>query len=98
MYDLVIKGGTLIDARHELEAPREIAIEGGRIAEVAPEIASDKARETYDASGKLVMPGIITPAAAEVKLAWRPDGRPLRSAPGKAGESASRSASAAPIS
>ena len=59
MYDLVIKGGTLVDARHELEAPRDIAIEGGRVAEVAPEIAADAARETYHATGKLVMPGIV---------------------------------------
>lgn len=59
MYDFVIKGGTLVDARHDLEAPRDIAIEAGRIAEVAPEIATDKARETYDATGKLVMPGIV---------------------------------------
>lgn len=35
MYELLIKGGTLVDVRHELEAPRDIAIEGGRVAEVA---------------------------------------------------------------
>jgi hypothetical protein len=59
MYDLVITGGTLIDARQNLEARRDIAIEGGRVAEVAAQIAPDRAREHYDASGKLVMPGIV---------------------------------------
>lgn len=59
MYDLVIKGGLLVDARNDLEAPRDVAIEAGRVAEVAPDIASSAARETYDATGKLVMPGVV---------------------------------------
>lgn len=59
MYDLVIKGGTLVDARHNRETQRDVAVEAGQIAEVAPEIAAGAARECYDATGKLVMPGII---------------------------------------
>ncbi|HET7037065.1 MAG TPA: hypothetical protein VFI42_15375 [Thermomicrobiaceae bacterium] len=59
MYDLVIKGGTLVDARNNLIARRDLAIEGGKIARLAPEIAAEEAREAYDAAGKLVMPGII---------------------------------------
>lgn len=59
MYDLVIKGGLLVDARNALEAPRDVAIEAGHIAEVAPDIPTDAARETYDATGKLIMPGIV---------------------------------------
>ena len=59
MYDLVIKGGTLVDARNNLIGQRDLAIEGGKIARVAPEIAAQEAREVFDGSGKLVLPGIV---------------------------------------
>lgn len=53
------KGETLVEARQDLEVPLDLAIETGRVAEVAPEIASDKAHETCNASGKLIMPVVV---------------------------------------
>ena len=57
-YDLVVKGGRVIDPSLRLDAVRDVAIAGGRIAEVAPSIAAD-AVSTIDARGKLVVPGLI---------------------------------------
>jgi len=57
-YDLIIRGGRVIDPSVRLDAIRDVAIAGGRIAAVEPGITS-AAAETIDARGKLVVPGLI---------------------------------------
>jgi dihydroorotase len=57
-YDLVIKGGRVIDPSLGLDAVRDVAIAKGKIAAVGENIAGDAA-ETIDAGGKLVVPGLI---------------------------------------
>jgi dihydroorotase len=57
-YDLVIKGGRVIDPSLGVDAIRDVAIAGSRIAAVEPDIAADGA-ETIDARGKLVVPGLV---------------------------------------
>lgn len=57
--DLVIHGGRLIDPRNGIDAVRDIAIRDGRIAAVEDRLDRDAARETLDASGLLVVPGLI---------------------------------------
>jgi dihydroorotase len=57
-YDLVIKGGRVIDPSMGLDATRDIAIAGGRIVAVEASITAD-ATETLDARGKLVTAGLI---------------------------------------
>jgi len=57
-YDLVIKGGRVIDPSLRISAIRDVAIAGGRIAAVEPNITT-AATETIDARGKLVVPGMI---------------------------------------
>lgn len=57
-YDLIIKGGRIIDPSVRLDAIRDVAIAGGRIAAVEPDIAAGAA-ETIDARGRLVVPGLI---------------------------------------
>ena len=57
-YDLLIKGGRVIDPSRKLDAVRDIAIANGHIAAVETGIAAD-AKQTIDASGKLVVPGLI---------------------------------------
>src|SRR5262249_2722953 len=57
-YDIVIKGGRVIDPSDGVNATRDVAIAGGRIAAVEANIAGD-ATETIDARGKLVVPGLI---------------------------------------
>jgi dihydroorotase len=57
-YDLIIKGGLVIDPSVGLDAIRDVAIVGGKIAAVDANIAGD-AKETIDARGKIVAPGLI---------------------------------------
>ena len=57
-YDLIIKGGRVIDPSVRLDAIRDVAIAGGRIAAIEANIAGDAA-DTIDARGKLVVPGLI---------------------------------------
>lgn len=57
-YDVIVKGGRVIDPSLRINAIRDVAIAGGRIAAVAADIAAD-AEETIDASGRLVVPGLL---------------------------------------
>jgi dihydroorotase len=57
-YDLIIKGGRVIDPSAGLDAIRDVAIAGGKIAAVEANIA-DSAAETIDARGRIVAPGLI---------------------------------------
>ena len=57
-YDLVIKGGRVIDPSVGLDAVRDVAIVAGKIAAVDDNIRVDAA-DTIDAHGKIVAPGLI---------------------------------------
>jgi dihydroorotase len=57
-YDLIIRGGRVIDPSMGLDGTRDIAISGGRIAAVEASLAAD-ATETIDARGKIVTAGLI---------------------------------------
>jgi dihydroorotase len=57
-YDLLIKGGRVIDPSVGLDAIRDVAIAGGKIVAVEADIAGD-APQTIDARGKIVAPGLI---------------------------------------
>ena len=58
-YDLLLKGGEVIDPSQNLHARRDIAFAGGRVAALAESIPADKAKETVECNGKLVAPGMI---------------------------------------
>src|SRR5579871_5976192 len=55
VYDLVIKGGRVIDPSIELDAVRDIGIAGGSIVTIGANLEGDAA-ETIDARGKIVAP------------------------------------------
>ena len=57
-YDLIIRGGRVIDPSVHLDAVRDVAISGGRIAAVETGITGE-ATDILDARGKLVVPGLI---------------------------------------
>lgn len=57
-YDLVIKGGHVIDPSAGINAVRDVAIAGGKIVGVAPAIDAGGA-QTVNAAGKYVIPGMI---------------------------------------
>src|SRR6266404_3452741 len=58
-YDLLLKGGHVIDAKNRIDGVRDVAIEGGRIARVAEKIDPSEARKVVDAAGLYVTPGLI---------------------------------------
>jgi dihydroorotase len=57
-YDLIIKGGRVIDPSLRVDAIRDVAIAGGRIAAIEANIPAGAA-EILDAHGKIVVPGLI---------------------------------------
>src|SRR5258706_10509724 len=57
-YDLIVKGGRVIDPSRKLDAIRDVAIVQGRIAAIRDNITAG-ATETIDARSKLVIPGLI---------------------------------------
>ena len=58
-YDLIIKGGTVIDPRNQINQVMDIAISDGMIREVSSEIAVDDGKLVVDASGLIITPGLI---------------------------------------
>jgi dihydroorotase len=58
-YDLLLRGGHVIDARNGIDAVRDVAIAAGKIALVAPKIDPAGAGKTIDVSGLYVTPGLI---------------------------------------
>jgi len=58
-YDLIVKGGRLIDPSQSISAPHDIAVSGTKISRVAAEIPEYEARHVLNARGKIVTPGLI---------------------------------------
>ena len=58
-YDLLLKGGHVVDARNGIDAVRDVAIKNGKIASVASAIEPSRAAKTIDVSGLYVMPGLV---------------------------------------
>ncbi len=58
MLDILIKNGTVIDGTGAMAKKQDVAIQNGRIVEMA-EAIQDKAVKVIDATGKFVTPGFI---------------------------------------
>lgn len=59
MYDLLLKGGTVVDAASGLDGVLDVAIENGKIARIGAGIAAGEAARVVEVGGKLVTPGLI---------------------------------------
>ena len=59
MYDLIIKGGTVVDPSQNIHGLNDVAVEDGKIARVAPDISGDEAKRVVEVKGKVVIPGLI---------------------------------------
>ena len=57
-WDLVVQGGRVIDPSLGIDAVRDVAIAGGRIAAVEPGLDAGEA-QVVNASGRIVVPGLI---------------------------------------
>ena len=58
-YDLLLKGGHVIDPRNRISAVRDVAIANGKVAAVAARIDPAEALKVVDVSGLYVTPGLI---------------------------------------
>ncbi|MEW5974246.1 MAG: amidohydrolase/deacetylase family metallohydrolase [Acidobacteriota bacterium] len=58
-YDWLIRGGRVIDPANQLDGEYDVAIRDGQIAALARRLDPTKARQCYDATAKLVVPGLI---------------------------------------
>jgi dihydroorotase len=59
MYDLVLKGGRLLDPSTGLDGIQDVAVQDGVIARIAPDIPIAEATRTVDVTGRVVAPGLI---------------------------------------
>lgn len=58
-FDLVVKGGEVIDPSQSLRAKRDLGIRFGLIAAIEADLPAARAQRVLDASGKLVLPGLV---------------------------------------
>jgi dihydroorotase len=59
MYDLLLKGGSVVDPSMGLHGVHDIAVQDGKIARIAPTIPPEEATQVADVAGHLVTPGLI---------------------------------------
>jgi dihydroorotase len=58
-YDLLLKGGHTIDPKNGIDRVMDVGIAGGKIARVAAAIDPGQAKQTVDAAGLYVTPGLV---------------------------------------
>jgi dihydroorotase len=59
MYDLLLKGGSVIDPAQDMRGALDVAVQDGKIAQVAANIPASEARRVIHIPGKTVTPGLI---------------------------------------
>lgn len=58
-YEILIKNAHMIDPKNEIDQKMDVAIADGKIARVSPQIPESSAKNTIDATGLYITPGII---------------------------------------
>jgi dihydroorotase len=58
-YDLLIRGGHVIDPKNKIDGVRDVAIAKGKIAAVAAGIPASRARQVVDATSLYLTPGLV---------------------------------------
>jgi dihydroorotase len=58
-YDILIKGGHIIDPVNNIDQVMDLAIKGNKIAAIEKKISANQAKKVVDASGLIVSPGLI---------------------------------------
>jgi len=58
-FDLVIKGGDLLDPSQKLRGKRDIGMRFGKIEAIEADIPAARANRVLDAAGKTVLPGLV---------------------------------------
>jgi dihydroorotase len=58
-YDLLLTGGQVLDPSAGIKGLMDVAIAGGKIVAVGPNLPQKEARRTLSAKGRLVTPGLV---------------------------------------
>ena len=58
-YDLLLKGGHVIDPAAGIDKVRDVAFKDGKVAAVSAGIDASAATDVRDVSGRIVTPGLI---------------------------------------
>jgi dihydroorotase len=58
-YELLLKGGHVLDSKNRINGVMDVAVAGGKIAAVAKSIPADQAQRVVNAAGLYVTPGLV---------------------------------------
>ena len=58
-YDLILRGGALVDPANGVDGARDVGIADGRVVEVADRLDDGEAAAVIDVSGRILIPGVI---------------------------------------
>src|SRR6478609_2510507 len=58
-FDLLIRGGDVVDPGGGIEGRLDVAVTRGRIAAVSSDISPESAFQVVDADGQIVTPGLV---------------------------------------
>ena len=71
-YDLIIRGGTLVDGTGGPSQKADLGVVKGRIAKIG-DLSNDEAGEIIDATGKIVTPGFVDlHTHLDAQIGWDP--------------------------
>ena len=59
VYDLILRGGRVIDPSQKLDAVTDVAFSAGKVARVGPKLEAGPTTDVRDVSGLIVTPGLI---------------------------------------
>jgi dihydroorotase len=58
-FDLILKGGRIIDPSQNLDGTADIGFASGKVARIGPDLAGGAGTDVRDVSGRIVSPGLI---------------------------------------
>ena len=58
-FDLILRGGWIIDPSQELNCPADIGISNGKILKIEKELCFDQTKEIINVSNSILTPGLI---------------------------------------
>src|SRR3954452_1504042 len=58
-FDLILRGGRVVDPSQKLDAVKDVGFSGGKVAAVGSELKADPATDVRNVSGYIVSPGLI---------------------------------------
>src|ERR1700749_220284 len=58
-FDLILRGGRVVDPSQKLDEVSDVAFAGGKVAQIGSNLKADSATDVRDVSGQIVTPGLI---------------------------------------